>query len=138
MRINNAVRTERVATGSGARRTAAAGGGFSLDGTGQTQEAVAPRAAQPLAGVDALLALQGVGDATSERSRAVKRGHSMLDTLEELRLDLLAGALSPAKLDRLIGLVNARTPASGDPRIDQVIAEIDLRARVELAKRGHS
>lgn len=136
MRINNAVRTDRVASGKGVGRAGTAGAGFSLAESGQTREAAGTRAAQPIAGIDALLAVQGVDDATGRRARAVRRGHSLLDSLEELRVDLLVGAVSPAGLDRLVTLIDGFSAETGDPRIDRVIAEIDLRARVELAKHG--
>ncbi|GLQ57320.1 hypothetical protein GCM10010862_45790 [Devosia nitrariae] len=87
------------------------------------------------AGIDVLLALQAVGDATEGRRRAVKRGRTLLDVLEEMRADLLAGRVEPAALDRLVGvLADAREAAS--PQIDALLDDIELRVRVELAKHG--
>ncbi len=87
-----------------------------------------------VAGIDALLALQGVEAADERRRRAVKRGHTALDLLDEMKLALLAGRLEPATLAKLKNAAAELKDPSGDPRVDAVLAEIDLRVEVELAK----
>ncbi|MCB1508640.1 MAG: flagellar assembly protein FliX, partial [Hyphomicrobiaceae bacterium] len=69
------------------------------------------------------------------RRRAIQRGHDLLDSLEGLRADLLAGRVSGERLQRILSLVR-RQSGSGDPKLDEVIADIELRAQVELAKLG--
>ncbi len=122
-----------AATGSTfARRSTS--GSFSLP---QEEPAATPTAAggvRTVAGIDALLALQGVEAADERRRRAVKRGHTALDLLDEMKLALLSGGLEPAMLARLKTAAAELKDPSGDPRIDQVLAEIDLRVEVELAK----
>jgi len=86
-------------------------------------------------GMDALLALQEVDERSERRSRAAKHGHSLLDTLETVRTDLLAGQVSEDRLELLAQQVSKR-PESGDPKIDSVLEEIELRVKVELAKLG--
>jgi hypothetical protein len=83
-----------------------------------------------LASLDAVLALQGLPDATERRRRAVRHGHALLDGLEELRLALLDGSLPPATLRQL---ARRRGPL-GEAQLDAVLDEIELRAAVELAK----
>jgi hypothetical protein len=83
-----------------------------------------------LASLDAVLALQGLPDAAERRRRAVRHGHALLDGLEALRLALLDGSLSSATLRQL---AERREPL-GEPRLDAVLAEIELRAAVEVAK----
>jgi hypothetical protein len=126
-----------AATGSTfARRSAS--GSFSLP---QDEPAATPTAAggvRTVAGIDALLALQGVEAADERRRRAVKRGHTALDLLDEMKLALLAGRLEPSVLARLQLAAAELKDSSGDPRIDQVLAEIDLRVEVELAKAATS
>lgn len=86
-------------------------------------------------GMDALLALQEVDGVSERRSRAAKHGHSLLDLLEKVRADLLAGHVSEEQLDVLSQRV-ANRQESGDERIDSVLDEIELRVKVELAKLG--
>lgn len=86
-------------------------------------------------GMDALLALQEVDERAERRSRAAKHGHSLLDTLESVRTDLLAGQVSEDRLELLARQVSKRLN-SGDPQVDSVLEEIELRVKVELAKLG--
>lgn len=105
------------------------------------EEEATPRAAgaggaAPLAGIETLLALQGVEDPTERRRRAVSRGRRVLDVLEEIRIALLAGVVDPGALDRLKATVGQIKEETGDPALDALLAEIELRAEVELAKAG--
>ena len=56
--------------------------------------------------------------------------------LDEIRLSLLSGAGDHSALGRLKGIVAQLKQETGDPALDQVLAEIELRAEVELAKAG--
>ncbi len=89
-----------------------------------------------MAGIDALLALQGIEDPAERRRRAISRGRQVLDVLDEIRLALLAGSLDRAALSRLKGIVADLKQETGDPGLDQILADIELRAEVELAKAG--
>ncbi len=93
-------------------------------------------ALRTLGGIDALIALQGVEDPTERRRRAVKYGRRALDALDELKLGLLAGSLDRATMLRLKSVAGDLRDPTGDDRLDQVMAEIDLRVSVELAKAG--
>ncbi|ASP33544.1 flagellar assembly protein FliX [Labrenzia sp. VG12] len=86
-------------------------------------------------GMDALLALQEVDALAERRSRAARHGHTLLDALEAVRTDLLAGHVSEDRLELLARQVADRQE-SGDSRIDSVLEEIELRVKVELAKLG--
>jgi hypothetical protein len=87
-----------------------------------------------LSGIDALIALQGIESATDRRRRAVGRGKTALDALDDLKLALLSGSLDPSAADRLRTVALGLTDSSGDPELDRVLAEIELRVEVELAK----
>lgn len=137
MRVTQASRLNAATVAAPTKRAAGAGGAFATEQSGKTSQAAAPRAAQTIRGIDALLVIQGVGDAASGRAKAARRGRSMLDVLDDIRLDLLDGAVPGATLARLVKLLDERAIASGEPGLDAVLAEIDLRARVELAKLGH-
>ena len=109
---------------------------FSLDDvttTTETRTATAPRAA---GGIDALLALQGVEDSTERRKRSVARGRNALDLLDDLKMGLLSGSLDSSMAGRLRAIAADLKSPSGDPGLDQVLSEIDLRVEVELAKAG--
>ncbi|MFO1127469.1 MAG: flagellar assembly protein FliX [Rhodospirillales bacterium] len=120
------------------RRSSGAGGtGFARHLVETTPDPAASPVAEttetlPL---DALLALQGVGEGLGDgRQASQRRGATLLDLLDRLRADLLAGRVAESHLVKLAGLVRDRAGASGDARLDQVISEIELRAEVELAK----
>jgi hypothetical protein len=116
-----------------ARRTS--GATFAL-ASESTQAAAAPGVARNVAGIDALLVLQGVEDASERRKRAVRRGRAALDALDELKLALLSGTIEPDSLRRLQAVAGDLKGDTGDPRLDLVLAEIELRVGVELAKAG--
>ena len=112
-----------------------AGTRFSVggDGVAAARTAAGPSGASSVA---ALIALQEVPDATARRARAVAAGHDLLDRLDELRLALLAGRMSPNRLAALAQSARARREGVADPRLAEVLDEIALRAEVELAKLG--
>ena len=92
--------------------------------------------ATPIASVDALLALQEVPDAATGRSKGLQRAEDMLDMLEEVRKGLLLGAIPVRNLKTLASLARNQRGKTGDSRLDSVLADIELRAEVELAKLG--
>jgi Class II flagellar assembly regulator len=132
MRINGSTGTAAVATTPATRRPAAAG--FTLGQTDAARAAPAPTALRTIGGIDALIALQGIEGATERRRHAVKRGRLALDALDELKIGLLGGELSPATLGRLKASAALLKDCSGDTALDGVLGEIELRVEVELAK----
>jgi class II flagellar assembly regulator FliX len=104
------------------------------------ESAAGPKTPAPASGtavissVDALIALQEVPDPTTGRAKAARRGRDMLDVLDDVRDGLLSGSISRATLQRLLTLVNVQREDFIDPDLSAVIDEIELRARVELAK----
>jgi hypothetical protein len=117
-----------------------AGQGFSPEGMDESRGVAGLGATPALAAVDALLALQEaapMGDAiAAPRRRAIKRGEDMLDILDDIKLALLMGRVPQAKLTRLLGIVEGRQGFVSDPRLADILGQIELRARVELAKFG--
>ena len=136
MRVSGPNGTALVSTPSAPRR--AAGGTFTLSEGQTAQPQSGPIALRTLGGIDALIALQGIEDPLERRRRAVKHGSRALDALEELKLGLLSGGLDQGILLRLKTVAADLKDASGDPGLDQVLSEIDLRVAVELAKAGLS
>jgi hypothetical protein len=94
----------------------------------------APRAA---GNIDALLALQGVEeDPVERRKRSVQRGRGALDVLDDLKIGLLSGNFDASTVSRLRDAAANLKSSSGDPGLDAVLSEIELRVEVELAKAG--
>ena len=132
MRVSGTTRLNLGAT-AGTARTAPSGT-FSLGGSEAPQAQSAAVALRTVGGIDALIALQGIEDPVERRRRAVKHGRRALDALDELKLGLLAGTLDRATMLRLKSVAGDLQDGSGDRGLDQVLAEIDLRVAVELAK----
>lgn len=90
----------------------------------------------PVSTVDSILSLQEVGTATDQEGRRqlMRRGEDLLDRLEEIRRDLLLGAISKDRLANLAQALRARRQSVQDPALLAVIDEIELRAEVEIAK----
>ena len=65
----------------------------------------------------------------------MRRGNQLLDTLDEIKTDLLVGRVSEGRLNQLMALISQARERS-DPALDGLLDDIELRARVELAKRG--
>ncbi len=96
---------------------------------------VAGGGAAQLDSVEALVALQEVPDATRQSvSPEQKHAEDLLDRLDQIRLGLLRGDLSRIDLQALVLRLAERRRDGGDPRLMEIIDEIELRARVELAK----
>ena len=98
------------------------------------EPAASAGAAAPVGAVGGLLALQEISDETSRRRQAMARGADLLDRLDELRLGLLTGSIGQDKLASLAAMVRSARHSVSDPRLQQVLDEIELRAEVELAK----
>ena len=75
-------------------------------------------------------------DPTERKKRAVAKGRNALDVLDKLKLSLIDGSVDQSTLARLKVAAEGLTDESGDPGLDQVLGEIDLRVAVELAKAG--
>jgi hypothetical protein len=123
---------------SSVRRTGRAshsdGKGFVAEEIHEAKAAAALTGAGPIAAVDTILALQGVEDSADERRRGVYHGDELLKLLDEVRDGLLAGGIPRLTLTRLAVAASKRREGFADPKLQNVLDEIELRARVELAK----
>lgn len=91
--------------------------------------------ASQLGSVEALVALQEAPDATQQtKPPEQKHAEDLLDRLDQIRLGLLRGDLSPLDLQALVQRMSERRRDTGDPRLIAIVDEIELRAKVELAK----
>jgi Class II flagellar assembly regulator len=111
--------------------------GFALpEDTVSTPESRAVMAPKTAANIDALLAMQGIEDPVERRKRSVQRGKGALDVLDDLKIGLLSGNFNVATVSRLRDAAASLKSTSGDPGLDAVLSEIELRVEVELAKAG--
>ena len=136
IRIDQRAPVSNAGPASSARRSS--GAAFSLPTQDSTESASTARsagvgAAGPL---DMLLAVQEQGDQQERKRRQARRGHDLLDGLDRLKAALLAGRVLPSELERLRATLTQQREATDDPRLDEVLAHIELRAAVELAKLG--
>ncbi|MGX1324143.1 hypothetical protein AB7M17_007596 [Bradyrhizobium sp. USDA 377] len=137
MRIYGPNGTTLGTPASQARRTGS--GTFVLPDTSSAQETRSAAAPKAAANIDALLALQGVEeDPVERRKRSVARGKTALDVLDELKMGLLSGNLGASTVMRLRDAAANLKSSSGDPGLDSVLLEIELRVEVELAKAGQA
>jgi hypothetical protein len=95
--------------------------------------------AAPVAALDTMLAIQSVDDQAGgrqNRQRAFRRGSTLLERLDEIRHGLLTGSIPVARLQTLAQTLRSERMAVEDPQLAEVLAEIELRCEVELAKLG--
>jgi hypothetical protein len=112
--------------------------GFSVaEGEGPAARAPLPQgtnAAQPLNPSVAMLVTLAAADPAIERRRKqsvdAQRG---IDQLDSLHRELVAGVVSPARLEAIVEWSES-FETSDDPTLASILADIDVRVRVELAK----
>src|SRR3954471_78971 len=116
------------------KRKALAGapaGGFTVSNESPAQIVTGPG---PIAALDSILMLQGLDDSTQGKSKGREHGEQLLDLLDSVRDGLLAGGIPRATLNKLAAAVTRRHEAFADPKLQDVLDQIELRAHVELAK----
>ena len=102
-------------------------------------EASAPEEAAPVAPVNSILTLQEVGvdsdaDPGKTQQGLIRWGENIIEQLEQIRHDILVGAIPVKRLTNLAQTLRDRKSNISDPRLLSLIREIELRAEVEIAK----
>ncbi|KQZ00247.1 hypothetical protein ASD45_04775 [Pseudolabrys sp. Root1462] len=133
MRITGTKAASLSATPSAARR-AGGGGTFTLSESETSASTSSASGLRSVATLDSLLALQGIDDLLERKKRGAAKGRRALDVLDELKLGMIDGSLDTATVARLKVASEGLTDSTGDTGLDGVLAEIDLRVAVELAK----
>jgi hypothetical protein len=103
-------------------------------GAAEISEAAGVGAAGGIGSIDSMLALQSMSEEESRRKAAVKHGESMLDSLESLRASLLAGRIPPEVLRELGSRLARQRAEALDPKLIEILDDIELRVAVEKAK----
>jgi len=94
------------------------------------------KGAMPANPLSALSMLNEVEDAVEAPKKAVERGNDILDELEKIRDGLLFGGISVARLERIKQMLQKKDTIIKDPKLAEIMEEIEIRAAVELAKLG--
>jgi len=126
----------RIETSAVKRKTSAnaAASGFSVSDTPPDSHAQIVAGPGPIAALDSILMLQGLDDSTQGKSKGVAHAEQLLDLLDSVRDGLLAGEIPRTTLNKLAAAVTRRHEAFADPKLQDVLDQIELRAHVELAK----
>ena len=136
MRIYGPNGTTLGSPAASARRTSSTGFALPDDAARppETRAAAAPKAAgQHRCAAGACRASR---DPVERRKRSVQRGKGALDVLDDLKIGLLSGNFDASTVSRLRDAAANLKSSSGDPGLDAVLSEIELRVEVELAKAG--
>ncbi len=130
--------TDRVTT-SGVKRAkgkksadkAAFGEALSTD---EVQTSGTMSGTAPLTSVNSLLSLQEMPPATDGKSKTVLRAEGLIEHLEAIRHGLLLGQISKKRLNDIVKALAAQREKNLDSGLVEIINDIELRAKVELAK----
>lgn len=126
--VNKSEKTKK-SSGSGG-----AFGAFLADDTASAQGAAPSMAASS---VGALLAAQYEDDDALEKQRRknmVRRAGHMLDALDEVKRGLVTGGITLSDMNRLKNSLAAKREGVMDPKLLEIMDEVDMRAQIELAK----
>jgi len=120
------------------KRSVGGVGGFAeLLASAEAGDAAAPATISDVAATAALsnlLALQEISEEDVKRRKLMQQGNNLLDSLEQLRQRLLIGTLPAHTLRELSRELSVQKQMVNDPKMNEIIEEIELRAAVELAK----
>lgn len=110
--------------------------GFSALISTKAGDAEAATASKGIASINNLLAVQEADDPSKRaaKQRMAKRGHDILDALEQIKMALINGNLRYSHLENINDMVARNRERIDDPEMAALLDEIDLRAQVEMAK----
>jgi hypothetical protein len=101
----------------------------------ETADSAAVSRTSAVGALDALLALQEAGTGSDPGGKkARKRADDLLDQLDRIKMGLLTGELPKSTVQQLAQMISSRRDQIMDPKLLEILDEIDLRAQVELAK----
>ncbi len=107
-----------------------------LDAPADHEAVLATGGVGNLGAISQIVGMQEVDDALARRKRGRRLASDILDKLDTIRVALLTGSIGKDQLLNLAQMVSARRADVGDPRLAEILDDIELRARVELAKLG--
>ena len=102
-----------------------------LDGEIKTER---PSPNVKVAALDAIVPIESA--TVEEKNKNLARGRAIfiLDRLEDIRQGLLLGAISRSGLQELAQTIGEAREGTLDPKMIDILDDIELRAKIELAK----
>ncbi len=100
----------------------------------ETSAAPPASGTSPLTTVNSLLSLQETPTGSDGKSKGLARAEDLLGQLEIIRHGLLAGQIPQNKLKDIVTIVSREREQSNDPALDDILNDVELRVKVELAK----
>ena len=138
MRVSGPGRVGSTQKAKGSKPGSKAGEKFSLpDDSAGTVTTSNVGSSSPITSIDAIVALQGVDDSASQNQKALSKGEDLLDRLEDIRHGLLIGSIPVERLQQLKKTLSSYDVSSCDPKLAEIVKDIEVRAAVELAKLGY-
>jgi hypothetical protein len=134
LEITGRTRIDASAVRRADRAQRSSANGFAAEDVTEAKASAGLTGSGPIAAVDTILALQGVEDSTEQVRRGVAHADELLRLLDEVRDGLLAGGIPRRTLSRMAHAITKRRESFADDKLTAVLDEIELRARVELAK----
>ena len=102
-----------------------------LDGEIKTEH---PSPSVKVASLDAIVPIDSVAVEEQHKNIAKGRAVFILDRLEDIRQGLLLGAVSQSGLQELARTIREARGETLDPKMSDILDDIELRAKIELAK----
>jgi hypothetical protein len=87
-----------------------------------------------ISAMDSVVNVQEISGEDAGNSGTKKRAHQILDRLEDVRMGLLMGQISKSDLMALSEILKAARETAVDPNLLELLDDIELRAKIELAK----
>ncbi len=102
-----------------------------LDGEIKTER---PSPSVKVATLDAIVPIDSAAVEEQHKNLAKGRAVFILDRLEDIRQGLLLGAVSQSGLQELARTIREARGETLDPKMSDILDDIELRAKIELAK----
>ena len=102
-----------------------------LDGEIKTER---PSPSVKVATLDAIVPVDSATIEEQHKNLAKGRAVFILDRLEDIRQGLLLGAISQSGLQELARTIREARGETLDPKMSDILYDIELRAKIELAK----
>jgi hypothetical protein len=136
MKIEGPNRTNATSKSDKAKKSGSTSGASFSEYLTETEETAAATPTIGVAGVSLFAALQAAEAATDQEQRrqAIMQADDLLDELEDLRVGLLLGTYTTTQLRNLGARLNQQRVMIRDPKLMELLDDIQLRAAVELAK----
>ncbi|MXP10445.1 flagellar assembly protein FliX [Pseudoblastomonas halimionae] len=115
------------------RKPALLGAGEGQAAAGESAPPAPVQPTPPLGSVQMLVTLAAYDPDKERRRKMAEQGAEGLDELEALQVELATGGATPDRLEELAEWV-AQLEQPTDPVLASIVADIELRVRVELAK----